>query len=366
MNDPTIGRDLASAVGNTPLLRISHPVTAPDRGFWAKLEGANPGGIKDRPALHMVGRARERGDLLSGATIVASTSGAFGLGLLLAAQVFGHPVTLVTDPDVERDTKRLLRARGARLDVVRDAHPHEGWQEARRRRVAELLAAEPGAWCPDPYDNPDAADAYTPLAAELVGQLGRIDVLVTCVGTGGHSAGVSRALRAGNPDLHVIGVDAVGSSTFGQPVRPRLMTGLGSSVHSRNVAYDQFAEVHWVAPGEAVHTCRALARSHYASGGWSVGAVALVAGWAARTHPADARVVAVFPDGPHRYLSTVYDDDYCRDHGLLGVVPAAEPAEIGSPTEAEVVRWTRCRKVTAPLTARIAPPAVPVDASEVV
>ncbi|MFD8076860.1 PLP-dependent cysteine synthase family protein [Streptomyces sp. NPDC059718] len=349
MNDLLTVRGLASAVGNTPLLWISEPLTAPGRGFWAKLEGANPGGIKDRAALYMVARARERGDLLPGATIVESTSGTLGLGLVLAGRVFGHPVTLVTDPKMEPDMMRLLTARGARLDIVPEEHSYGGWQEARRRRVGALIAAEPGAWCPNQYNNPDNVDAYTGLANELMDELDRIDVLVASVGTGGHSAGISRTLRARYPDLQVIGVDTVGSTIFGQPARSRLMRGLGSSIHPRNVAYEQFTEVHWVAPGEAVRTCRALARSHYATGGWSVGAVALVAGWAARTYSSDACVVAIFPDGPYRYLSTIYSDTWCQDRGLLDVVPAAEPAEIDSADEAEVLRWTRCRKVTDPL-----------------
>ena len=63
------------------------------------------------------------------------------------------------------------------------------------------------------------------------------------------------------------------------------MRGLGSSIYPRNVDYAAFNEVHWVAPAEAVWACRTLAATHYATGGWSVGAVALVAGWAARTNP---------------------------------------------------------------------------------
>ncbi|WP_127354665.1 PLP-dependent cysteine synthase family protein [Actinacidiphila soli] len=345
------GCSLASAVGNTPLLWICEPFTPPGRGFWAKLEGFNPGGIKDRPALHMTARARERGELSPGAPVVESTSGTFGLGLVLAGRIHGHSVTLVTDPGLEPDMERLLRAQGARVDVVSDPHPTGGWQEARRLRVAELLAAAPGSWCPDQYNNPDNVDAYQPLAYELIAQLGRIDVLVSSVGTGGHSGGVSRVLRACFPHLEVIGVDATGSTIFGQPARPRLMRGLGSSIHPRNVAYEQFAEVHWVAPGEAVWACRQLARFHYASGGWSVGAVALVAGWAARTYPRGTRIAAVFPDGPHRYLSTVYNDDYCRDHGLLDTPPAEEPEEFKSPSDGEAVRWTRCLRVTDPLEA---------------
>ncbi|GAA3029704.1 PLP-dependent cysteine synthase family protein [Kitasatospora albolonga] len=343
------GRSLAAAVGHTPVVWIGEPFTGCAQGFWAKLEGFNPGGIKDRPALHMVGRARERGELRPGARIVESTSGTLGLGLALAGQIHGHPVTVVTDPGLEPDVHRLLTAQGATVDLVSEPHPTGGWQEARRLRVAELLAADPTAWCPDQYANPDNVAAYEPLAEELVAQLGRVDVLVASVGTGGHSAGVSRVLREYYPELRVIGVDTTGSTIFGQPARGRLMRGLGSSIHPRNVAYEQFAEVHWVAAPEAVRACRALARSAYASGGWSVGAVALVAAWAARTEPPGTRIAAIFPDGPHRYLSTVYNDEYCRPHGLLDGATAEHPDEITHPGEREVTRWTRCRTVTDPL-----------------
>ncbi|UUU38576.1 PLP-dependent cysteine synthase family protein [Streptomyces sp. NBC_00162] len=341
---------LSGLVGNTPLLRVSEPLTPAGSGFWAKLEGFNPGGIKDRPGLHMVERARARGELKPGARIIESTSGTLGLGLALAGMVYGHPVTLVTDPGLEGSMTRLLTAYGARVNVVGEPHPTGGWQQARRDRVTQLMAQHPGSWCPDQYNNPDNTTAYTPLALELAGELGHIDVLVCSVGTGGHSAGVSRVLRRLCPGLALVGVDTVGSTIFGQPARTRLMRGLGSSIYPRNVAYDQFSEVHWVAPAEAVWACRQLATSHYASGGWSVGAVALVAGWLSRTLPRDTRIAAIFPDGPQRYLGTVYDDDYCAAHGLLDAPPAPEPDVIGRLDEKEVRRWTRCASVVDPLT----------------
>jgi cysteine synthase A len=340
---------LSGLVGDTPLLRVSEPLAPEGRGFWAKLEGFNPGGIKDRPGLYMVERARARGDLEPGARIVESTSGTLGLGLALAGMVYGHPVTLVTDPGLEASMSRLLGADGAQVNLVYEPHPTGGWQQARRDRVNHLLEQEPGSWCPDQYGNPDNVAAYTPLAVELAGQMGHIDVLVCSVGTGGHSAGLARVLRHLFPQLRLVGVDTVGSTIFGQPARPRLMRGLGSSIHPRNVAYDAFDEVHWVAPAEAVWTCRRLAASHYATGGWSVGAVALVAGWLARTLAPAARIATVFPDGPQRYLGTVFDDHYCTAHGLLEAPPAAEPEVIGIPSEKEVTRWTRCTTVTDPL-----------------
>ncbi|PPS85568.1 PLP-dependent cysteine synthase family protein [Streptomyces sp. MH60] len=339
----------AGLVGNTPVLHIGAPFTAPGRGFWAKIEGHNPGGIKDRTALHMVRAARERGQLLPGARIVESSSGTLGLGLALAGATYGHPVTVVTDPGMEPLLTGLLTAYGAVVDLVDTPLASGGWQRARRQRVEELLAARPDAWCPDQYNNPENVAAYAPLAHELVAQLGRIDTLVVSVGTGGHSAGIASVLRGFFPRLRVVGVDTCGSTIFGQPAAPRLMRGLGSSIHPRNVAYDLFDEVHWVAAPEAVWSARRLARDHYATGGWSVGAVALVARWAAHTLPAENRIVAIFPDGPQRYVGTVFDDAYCREHGLLDDPPADDPEEVVRPGDRVVTRWTRCTHVTDPL-----------------
>ncbi|MFI0410642.1 PLP-dependent cysteine synthase family protein [Actinomadura sp. 3N508] len=335
-------------VGDTPVLWVPELVGG-DGGFWAKLEGHNPGGIKDRAAQYMVANARRRGELAPGAPIVESTSGTLGLGLALAGIIYRHPVVLVTDPEIEPLMCRLLRAYGARLEVVHEPHPSGGWQQARLRRVTEVLATLPGALNLDQYNNPDNVAAYEGLALELAAQLGRVDVLVCSVGTGGHSAGVARVLRALYPEMRLVGVDATGSTIFGQPARPRLMRGLGSSIHPRNVAYQALDEVHWVAPAEAVWSCRRLAAAQYATGGWSVGAVALVASWLARTGPRAARIAAIFPDGPQRYFDTVYNDAYCAEHGLLDTVPAPAPDEIDRPDQAEVTRWTRCTTVIDPV-----------------
>ncbi|WP_440107019.1 PLP-dependent cysteine synthase family protein [Streptosporangium sp. H16] len=340
----------ASLVGDTPVLWVPELWTGEEeRGFWAKLEGCNPGGIKDRPALHMIEQARLRGELQPGRAIIESTSGTLGLGLALAGIVHHHPVILVSDPGLEPLMHRLLRAYGAHVETVGAPHPTGGWQEARRRRVGELLAEHPGGYCPDQYSNPDNVSAYQGLAQELADRLDRLDILVCSVGTGGHSAGVFGALRELRPSVRLVGVDTVGSTIFGQPARARLMRGLGSSIHPRNVAYRAFSEVHWVAPGEAVWACRRLAAGRYASGGWSVGAVALVASWLARSEPAGTQIAAVFPDGPERYFDTVYNDAYCAEHGLLEVKPEPEPDEIAHPREAEVVRWTRCATVVDPV-----------------
>lgn len=342
--------ELLALLGRTPVVRITAGLPGPHPGFWAKLEGLAAGGMKARPAVSMLLGARERGELRPGAPVVESTSGTLGIGLAFAGQALGHPVVLVGDSELELSMRQLLRAHGVRLEIVDRPASRGGWQAARLARLRELVAELPGAYWPDQYNNPENTAGYASLAAELAIQVEHLDILVCSVGTGGHSAGIIGPLRRHWPALRLIGVDSVGSTIFGQPARPRLMRGLGSSIHPRNVAYGAFDEVHWVGPAEAVDSCRRLARGAFVTGGWSTGAAARVAAWAARVHPG-AVVATVFPDGPHRYLGTVYDDDFATAHGLDPATAATRPVEIPSPQAAEATGWARCTRVTDPLRA---------------
>lgn len=122
-------------MGNTPVLWISE-LTGPG-GFWAKLEGSNPGGMKDRTALHMIGRAIERGELERGGRIVESISGTLGLGLALAGIVYGNLVTLVTNPGMEPIVHRMPCARTWRATPV---------NAGSRRSRCSTSSTRPGSW----------------------------------------------------------------------------------------------------------------------------------------------------------------------------------------------------------------------------
>ncbi|KJY35948.1 cysteine synthase family protein [Streptomyces sp. NRRL S-495] len=343
--------DLLPLLGRTPLARIRTPLPLPQPGFWAKLECLGAGGMKARSAVAMLRGAHARGELHPGGTVVESTSGTLGVGLAFAGQALGHPVILVGDAELEPSMRQLLHSYGADLEIVDRPAREGGWQAARLARLHEVLDRLPSAYWPDQYNNPDNAVGYHAMAQELISEIEELDVLVCSVGTGGHSAGLVEPLRRRWPGLRVIGVDSIGSAIFGQPARSRLMRGLGSSIHPRNVAYRAFDEVHWVGPAEAVDACRRLAKGCFVSGGWSTGAVALVAAWAARTD-AGATVATVFPDGPHRYLGSIYDDAYCRTHGLDPGRAASHPVEIPHPDAVEVTGWARCRTVVDPLEVR--------------
>ncbi|MEU1431701.1 pyridoxal-phosphate dependent enzyme [Nocardia sp. NPDC005746] len=335
---------LLHLIGGTPMAWI--PAGDAGVGYRAKLESAGIGGMKARAAISLLSGAVARGELAPGAPVVESTSGTLGMGLALAARALGHPVVLVVDDELEPDMRALFTAYGVRLEVVERPHAVGGWQRARLDRLTEVLAATPGAYWPDQYDNPDNAAGYAAMAQEIIDQVETVDVLVATVGSGGHCAGLTRVLRQRWPGLRVIGVDSVGSRIFGQPARHRVMRGLGSSILPRNVVYSDYDEVHWVGPVEAVASCRAVAARSCVAGGWSTGAAALVAGWAARREPG-AHVVTVFPDGPHRYLRTIYDDEWCVARGLLGVA-ATDPVEIAAPDAVEVEGWARCGVVRDP------------------
>lgn len=341
---------LLQLIGGTPMAWI--PTGEGSRiGYRAKIESAGIGGMKARAAHALLAGAAARGELAPGAPVVESTSGTLGMGLALAGRALGHPVVLVVDNELEPDMRALFTAFGVRLEVVEQQHPEGGWQQARLDRLAEIRATTPGAYWPDQYNNPDNAAGYADMAREIIEQVDRVDVLVATVGSGGHCAGLTRVLRRHWPGLRVIGVDSVGSRIFGQPARQRVMRGLGSSILPRNVVYPDYDEVHWVGPVEAVASCRAVAARTCLAGGWSTGAAALVAEWAARRDPG-ARVLTVFPDGPHRYLRTIYDDEWCTARGLFA--PAVtRPVEIANPELVEVSGWARCRVVRDPAEARV-------------
>ena len=332
-------------IGSTPVLRVSTPLPRQHPGFWAKLESVGPATMKARAALSMLRGARARGELRPGEAVVESSSGTLAVGLAYVGAALGHPVIIVADRELDAMTRTLLRARGARVEIVSRPHPVGGWQRARLERVRELLDELPGAYWPDQYNNPDNPAGYRALGRELTEQFERLDAVVCSVGTGGHSAGIAAALRERWPEVRVVGVDSPGSSVFGQPSERRLMRGLGSSIHPGNVAYGQFDEVHWVGPAEAADACRRLAAGCFVTGGWSTGAAAMVAAWCADELGTD-RVAAVFPDGPNRYWESVYDDDFCEQHGLAPFATA--PSEVDSVAGSAGLRWARCRTVADP------------------
>ncbi len=304
--------------------------------------------MKLLPARHILDRAHEDGLLEPGTVVIESTSGTFGLALAMECRLRGRPLVLVSDPAVDPRLRRRLRDLGAAVDIVAEPAAIGGYQQARLDRLAELRGRHRRHFLPAQYSNPDNPAGYGVLAELLAAALGRVDILVGPVGSGGSMCGTVAGLRRLLPatDVAAVAVDTPGSVLFGQHDAPRRIRGLGNSLMPPNLDHSAFDEVHWVSDREGFAATRALHRRHALYMGPTSGAAWMVAQWKARAEP-DARVVVLLPDEGHRYQDTVYDDAWLRRQGLRLRRLPNRPIEVDSPDDGgpewSSLRWNRRR-----------------------
>jgi cysteine synthase len=302
--------------------------------------------MKLLPARYIIRKALEEGALKPGGLIAETTSGTFGLALAMVARLHGHPLTLVSDPAIDAPLKRRLEDLGATVHIVEKAGASGGYQTARLAVLEQVLADNPGSFCPRQYTNPYNPGSYAPCAEQLSHAAGGIDCLVGSVGSGGSVCGTSSYLRLLFPDLNVIGVDTHRSVIFGQSDAGsgRLLRGLGNSLMPANVDHTAFDLVHWVGASEAFLATRELHCRHAIFAGPTSGAAYLVADWWARENP-DSLTAVIFPDEGYRYQDTVYDDAWLEAQGARMEVLPREPVEWDRPHDGDdpwsFYRWGR-------------------------
>lgn len=208
-------RSLWDAVGNTPLLRIGSISERTGCEIFAKAEFMNPGGsIKDRAAKAIIAGAEARGELQPGATIVEGTAGNTGIGLAMLGRERGYRVVVTMPDNQAREKYELLNAMGAE---VRTFAPVPFANSAHFYHQARELAATHGWFWANQFENLDNSEAhFTTTGPEILAQAGRVDVLVSAVGTGGTIGGISAYLKAHLPELKVHIVDPPGSGMYAQ------------------------------------------------------------------------------------------------------------------------------------------------------
>ena len=225
---------ILETIGGTPHVRVSR--LFPDTEVWIKSERSNPGGsIKDRIALAMVEAAEASGALRPGGTIVEPTSGNTGVGLAMVAAVKGYRLILVMPESMSIERRRLMLAYGASFDLT----PREKGMKGAIERANEIVAATPGAWMPQQFENPANIAAHVRTTAqEILNDFADapIDVLVSGVGTGGHLTGVAETLRKVWPGLKVFAVEPAQSPVIsgGQPA-PHPIQGIGAGFVPTNL-----------------------------------------------------------------------------------------------------------------------------------
>jgi len=295
--------------------------------------------MKLLPARFMLERAQATGRLQLGGPIAETTSGTFGLALAMLAAVRGFELTLVSATSLIDETlRRRLELLGAIVDVIDDPEG-SGVQRERLERLNAILQDRPETLWPRQYDNPDNRLAYGRLAEWIIREIGRVDCLVGCVGSGGSLCGTGGFLREVYPDLTLIAVDTHRSVLFGHAPGRRLLRGLGNSIMPSNLCHEMIDEVHWVGALSAFATVRQLHREHALFMGPTSGAAALVAAWYARNNP-DAVTVVILPDEGHRYQNTVYDDEWLAALAGWPAETPDRPVTLGRIEPHEEGAWT--------------------------
>lgn len=290
---------IEDAIGKTPLValqRLGVDDCSP-RGnvILGKLEGNNPAGsVKDRPALSMIRRAEERGEIKPGDTLIEATSGNTGIALAMAAAIKGYRMILIMPEDLSIERAQTMKAFGAELILT----PKSGGMEY-ARDLADNMAAQGKGRILDQFANADNPRIhYETTGPEIWEQTGgKVTHFVSAMGTTGTITGVSRYLKEKNPAIRIIGAQpSEGSRIPGirkwpQEYLPKI--------------YDpsQVDELVYVSQSDAEETCRQMARTEGIFAGISAAGACWVAQQVAKTVQG-ATIVFIVCDRGDRYLST--------------------------------------------------------------
>ena len=294
--------DILQTIGNTPHIRVNRLFGATHKVF-IKSERANPGGsIKDRIALAMVEAAERSGALKAGGTIIEPTSGNTGIGLAMVAAVKGYKLVLVMPDSMSVERRRLMLAYGARFELT----PREKGMNGSIARAQELLAATPGGWIPQQFENPANVEVHArTTAAEIAADFpGGIDALITGVGTGGHLTGCAQVLKAKWPALKVFAVEPTASPVIsgGKP-SPHPIQGIGAGFIPKNLNTALLDGVIQVEAEAAREMARRCAREEGLLVGISSGATLAAIAQKLPEIAAGATVLGFNYDTGERYLS---------------------------------------------------------------
>jgi len=289
-------------IGHTPHIRMNRLFGA-QHEVWIKSERSNPGGsVKDRIALAMVEAAEASGALKPGGTIVEPTSGNTGVGLAMVAAVKGYSLVLVMPDSMSIERRRLMLAYGARFDLT----PREKGMKGAIARAEEIVAATPGAWMPQQFENPANIDVHERTTAQeiLADFPDGLDVLITGVGTGGHLTGVARVLKQRWPALKVFAVEPTASPVIsGGAPSPHPIQGIGAGFIPKNLDTTVLDGVIQVEAEAAREMGRRSAREEGLLVGISSGATLAAIAQKLPELPAGSRVLGFNYDTGERYLS---------------------------------------------------------------
>ncbi|MBI5516847.1 MAG: cystathionine beta-synthase [Deltaproteobacteria bacterium] len=314
-----IHASILETIGQTPLVRLRSVGRDTGCELLVKCEFLNAGGsVKDRIGRRMLEEAQRSGRIRPGDTLIEPTSGNTGIGLALAAAVYGYRMIITMPEKMSREKQVVLEALGA--EIIRT--PTEAAWDAPESHIGvarQLQKILPNAHILDQYSNPDNPLAHAEgTAEEILEQTdGHLDACVMTAGTGGTLAGVAKTLKARVPSCRIVGVDPVGSILAGPgPIHSYKVEGIG---------YDFIPDVldrslvdEWIKSEDrpSFLMARRLIRQEGLLCGGSSGSAVWAALQVARRLGPGKRVVVILPDSVRNYMTKFLDDRWMRENGF--------------------------------------------------
>jgi cysteine synthase A len=292
---------ILATIGDTPHIRINRLFGPAE--VWIKSERANPGGsIKDRIGLAMVEEAEKSGKLKAGGTIVEPTSGNTGIGLAMVAAVKGYACVLVMPDSMSVERRRLMLAYGAKLVLT----PRAEGMKGSIAKAKEIVAATPGAWLPQQFENAANVEVHMrTTAAEILRDFpDGLDFIITGVGTGGHITACAKVLKKAWPGLKVFAVEPTVSAVIsGGTHSPHPIQGIGAGFIPAILEVPLLDGTIQVTPDDAKEMARRCAREEGILVGISSGATLAAIAQKLKEMAKGARVLGFNYDTGERYLS---------------------------------------------------------------
>ena len=302
----TIYNNVLDTIGKTPLVRLNKLTEGINATVVGKLESRNPAGsVKDRICYSMIEEAEKQGILKPGATLIEPTSGNTGIGLAMVAAVKGYKLILTMPETMSIERRNLLKAYGAQLILT----PGPEGMGGAIKKAEELVASTPNSFIPQQFKNLANPKIHRETTGPEIWEdtEGKVDILISGVGTGGTVTGVSEYIKPKKPSFKAIAVEPAASPVLsGGQKGPHKIQGIGAGFKPDVLKLEFVDEIIKVTGDDALKTARQLALKEGILVGISAGAAAWVALEVAKRPENQGKlIIVVLPDTGERYLSTV-------------------------------------------------------------